>query len=577
MGAAIIAVAACGPATTTPPPGVTPGPGTPTAAPPVTGPTQVTFNRFAEIAFDFHPVNAQSNQYSLFYLLFSQLVRLDMNDESLQTIIGDLADSWDVSPDATVFTFRLNPNATWHDGTPVTANDVAYTATWAAQNRGGHIGFQPAWFVIKGATEAETACTDAGGTDPAVCGGGEPYLEGIRIVDDHTIEFTLAAPNALFLRNLADAPSSVMPRHVLEGMTLEEINRSDFKTRTPVGSGPYKMVRVELGQFVEVEAYDGWFKPRANIDRIFYKDIPPEQALAQLETGELDIGLNAGAANLDRLQALPNLDVQIVSSPGIYTIRFNVETPEQRAQYGPTPNMQPGFPFHVKEIRQAFYYGVDRRGINDAIYGGANRILWNPPGFKEYPGLNEYPFDVDKARELIETARAAGVDVSQPIRFLCPNELADSARICPIIVQQIEDFGLSVELMAMDIDTWTNIVIDESQRDTYDITMSAGGSEGLHPSRSSIYYLCEPMTLFGTGYYNCEMQDLFAEALTKGDPAEQDRIYEQIARILNEEAPQVYLWQLSGVHPVNKRLQGVKIPAFERYATMNAHEWTVTE
>lgn len=112
------------------------------------------------------------------------------------------------------------------------------------------------------------------------------------------------------------------------------------------------------------------------------------------------------------------------------------------------------------------------------------------------------------------------------------------------------------------------------------MTLSAGGSEGLHPSRSEIYFKCgDELPTGQSGYYNCDLRDLFKEALTKGVAAEQDAIYEQIAKVLNEDVPQLYLWQLSGVHVVNKRVGGglAQVPSFERYVTMNVETWTVSE
>ncbi|MBM4197949.1 MAG: ABC transporter substrate-binding protein [Gammaproteobacteria bacterium] len=531
----------------------------------------------------FHITEAQSNQYAMYYALFSQLVRLDLNDESLQTIIGDAAESWEISPDATVITFKLRPGITWHDGTAFTAADVAYTATWASQNRAGFIGFPPSWWAIKGTDEAQKACDEAGGAtaqaDPAKCGGlAANLLPGIKIIDDLTIEFTLAAPNALFVRNLADAPSSILPKHLLEGQVLDQIAKGDFKNEKPIGTGPFKMNRIVPGQFVEMDAYDGYFKGRPILDKLFYKEVTPEQAFAQLETGELDIFLNAGAAAIDRLSAMSNINVQQISSPGIYSIGFTAETPEERAKYGAKPNMAPGYGFWIKELRQALYYGIDRRGINDAIYGGRNKILWLPPGIQNYnfSGMNEYPYDVAKAKELIEAAKAKGLDTSKPIKVLANVDLVDTGRIAPIVVEQIEALGLTVDLKAIDGATWEPIVTDESQRDTWDLGFGAGGSEGLHASRSEIYYLCD-QPLFSTGYYNCELRQLFKDALTKGDPAEQAAVYEKIAKILNEEVPQLYLWQNTGIHGVNKRVQGVKVPSFERYVGMNVETWSVTQ
>ena len=313
---AVLLAAACNGASPTTAPGSV-DPGT-SAAPTDAAPSasSVSFNRFAEFAPVFHTVEAQSNQYAFFYLLFDTLVTLDLTDPSLQTIVPDLAETWDVSPDATVFTFHLADGITWHDGEPFTADDVVYTATWAVENRNAYIGFPPAWFAIKGAAEID-------GTTNA--------LEGVRKIDDLTVEFTLAAPNALFLRNLADAPSSIMPEHLLAGQTADQINQGDFKNKTPIGTGPYKMVRIEPDQFVELAANTDYFKGAPKIEKFFYKAITTETALAQLESGELDIVLNVGSANKDRLSDVDILNVQTVSSPGIFNLLFTSETPEQRA------------------------------------------------------------------------------------------------------------------------------------------------------------------------------------------------------------------------------------------------------
>ena len=132
----------------------------------------VTITRFAEYAPFFHPNNAQSNQYILFYALFNQLVKLDLTDENLQKLVPDLAEKWTISPDGTVYTFSLRKDVKWHDGTKFTADDVVYTATYAAENQGAFIGFKPAFFWLKGATAANAACTAAQAADK--CGGTAP-------------------------------------------------------------------------------------------------------------------------------------------------------------------------------------------------------------------------------------------------------------------------------------------------------------------------------------------------------------------------------------------------------------------
>ena len=140
--ACLLVISACGGSS----PSVTPAGSASSAAPSAASPSaaspsaaagggSVSFTRFAEADMVFHPVEAQSNQYMLYYLVFDTLVTLDLSDTTLQTIKPRMAESWEISPDAMTFTFHLRKDIKWHDGTPFTAKDVVYTATWAAENQ----------------------------------------------------------------------------------------------------------------------------------------------------------------------------------------------------------------------------------------------------------------------------------------------------------------------------------------------------------------------------------------------------------------------------------------------------------
>jgi len=275
------------------------------------------------------------------------------------------------------------------------------------------------------------------------------------------------------------------------------------------------------------------------------------------------------------------LNVQIVNSPGIFTLVPIVDTDADRTNWNKlfNINLKPvTVDLSDKRVRQAMYYAIDRRAINEQLFGGRNRILWNPPGFKEYDDMNKYEFNVDTAKSLLAAAQTDGkFDPADPIRFMYATDLADGGKVAPIVKQQLEAAGFKVELNAVDIDTYNSLATTSATRDQYDMSFGAGGSEGLSPSRSEIYFKCGDEDPLGqSGYINCDLRDLFKKARTQVDPAAQDETYHQVARILNEDVPQMYLWQLAGVHAVNKRVQGLQVPSFERYVTIDVLDWSVT-
>ena len=176
---------------------------------------------------------------------------------------------------------------------------------------------------------------------------------------------------------------------------------------------------------------------------MFYKQVTPETALAQLESGELDAAFNVGATNADPLSAVDILNVQIVNSPGIFTLVPIVETharPDSMEQGLQARACKPvTVDLSDKRVRQAMYYAIDRRAINDQLFGGSNRILVEPAGFKEYDDLNKYEFNVDKAKSLLAAAQTDGkFDPSKPIRFMYATDLADGGKVAPIVKQQLE-------------------------------------------------------------------------------------------------------------------------------------------
>ena len=473
-------------------------------------------------------------------MIFSSLLGVEQDSQTLQP---ELAVEWDASPDATVFTFTLAEGVTWHDGTPFTVDDVIWTATWTVANLEAYGAFSPVWSEIIGAD--------------AVTDGTADTLAGIEAVDDRTIRIELGAPNAEFLFKLAEPPNIIMPQHLLADETAATIRQSEFVTNSPVGTGPYRLVDFRSDQFVELEAVENYFDGAPQIDRIFYMLFGTEAALGALETGELDLALNLDPREKERLEGIDGLVVDSIQTPGIVRMELKNEAP----------------PFNDARIRQAAYFAIDRRSICEQVLDGLCTILHINPGFMQYEGLNDYPFDPGRAQELLEEA---GYDDTL-VRIMWDSGVEAYNTIFPIIGQQLEDVGFIVEVQP----TETSLFIDRLrfERDTWESYINTGGTELISPDRSAVYFNCTYEGERGkwqTGYENCEMDQLFVDGRQTGDPEARDVIYQQIADFLTLDVPAIHLWAPHNVFAGTERLGGgFGIAPNDNDSFNNVETWTL--
>jgi peptide/nickel transport system substrate-binding protein len=485
-----------------------------------------------------HPVEFQTgNQFQWWSAVFNTLVEAEADSK---TVIGDLAESFDVSPDATVYTFHLVKNAKWHDGEAFTADDVMFTINWTVQNYDAFKGFLPAWNQIKGA-DAVLGTTNS----PA----------GLKKIDDSTVEITLAAPNARFLYSITDMANAILPEHILKDVTKADVEKVDFTLGKPgatIGTGPYKLTNFTADQSVELTANPDYFKGAPKIGKIIFKLFAdPALAVAQLESGDLDLAFRVSPGEFDRLSAIDTLNVISAPNPGILRIVFKTE----------------GAPWSDKRVRQAFYTAINRKAIVDDFYKGRAKVLINPPGFTEYPDLNKYEYNVETAKQLL----ADGGYKGQTFRLLYNQTFPDATAIMPLIQSDLQAAGVTVELVPTDNETYLAKYNDRTQWDGF---IASGGSEGLSPDRSAQYFPKDGKT--ESGYTNPKIFELWAQGRATADTAKQDEIYHELAKILNDDVPQANLYSADLVMVASKRLGGgFDIHLNERESFMDVETWTL--
>lgn len=474
--------------------------------------------------------------------VLGSLVR--MSDKLQPT--GDLAESMDVSPDATQFTFHLHQNAAFSDGTPLTSKDVLFTFQRALDKRTGSIwtarlaGIQGA--AEYGSQQAET-------------------VSGLTAPDAHTVVFTLAKPDAAFLTILADfCGLGILPEHILGTVAPEELVNNAFNLAPTVGAGPYAFVQYATDQYAELRANDSYWGGRPAVDSIFMRIINAESAVAEFEQGGLDL-ISVSVQDIERLQSVEGVTVVSVPSPSMDSISCNLDNPL----------------FQDKRIRQAMMYAIDRASIVKEIFLD-NAVVRNSPIFgPEWmgtpEGLNEYTFNPDMAKQLLSDV---GWDSGREVEMIYdPSGKATFSQLIPIIQAQLGDVGMKIRLQQLDNAGINKRIITDHD---YEIYIGGGGVYGADPNVSSRYYLSNAHTPTGANslwYSDPQVDDLYAQGRQAGDQAQRRTIYVQLAQLLNDECPSIFLWSPNTTFAFSSRLMNFLPPSYVDNRLWNSEQWAV--
>ena len=307
-------------------------------------------------------------------LIFSGMIRID--DHGLPQ--ADLATSWGISRDGMIYNFSLNPNAVWHDGQPVSSDDVIFTLQMMTAD------------------------------DSPIPSDLREFWKQIEIIrlDDKTLQFKLPEPFAPFLDYLT---FGLLPSHLLSGLTTADMINDPFNL-APIGSGPYRFDHMitEEGQItgVVVSAFNEYYMQGAYIDQIafrYYQD--SGAAYSAYKAGDVG-GLSDVTEDI-----LP--DVMLEKGLNLYTTRL----PAMSMLYLNLNDPQVSF-FQDVNIRKALIQGLNRQSMIDNILGGQAIVADGPifPGtWAYYDGIEHYLFTPDKAIELLReagfTLPASGGDV----------------------------------------------------------------------------------------------------------------------------------------------------------------------
>ena len=433
------------------------------------------------------------------FRVFSALVALDLNYK----VFGDLAESWEVSDDSTVYTFHLREGVKWHDGEPFTAEDVVFTFSLASDPTSG--------------SNRTSALESILGAQESVAGEADT-LEGVRAIDDLTVEIELTEPNSYFLVSLAQSIFMV-PEHVLGSMAPEDIPSSDFSLNSPVGTGPYRLVDFDsVNQVVTYHAYSDYHWGEPKISRVEWVHIPqPDSQIVAFANGEIDYApwhiWNEG--HFKQAIAVPSLQNLPRTWANIGGLAINVSQPY----------------FQDPRVRQAIFHAIDRRqflsdtGYNRVYNGYFDLAAWAKNPDVDFVEL--YPYDPERARELLAEA---GWDPNQEVILYATVTGIDDTRLA--VQQMLGDVGIKVQIEQVEVAT-TDKAIYKDEPPTFDLYMH--GISLDDPGLGVASSLGCDSALNGFGYCNPELDALFDQDRAATTVEERVEILQQIEALMADE------------------------------------------
>jgi peptide/nickel transport system substrate-binding protein len=487
------------------------------------------------------PVTGAVIQY-IYGIIANGLTRLGHPNFEVQP---DLAESWQVSEDATVYTFALRSGVKWQDGQPFSAADVKFTFDLVSHP--DWPGALDSYFAsIQGAKEHKS--------------GEAAEVTGVQVIDDTHVQFTLTQPDTLFLASTVSR-QRILPKHILEQLPPADVEKSDF-ARKPVYTGPYMVDEWRPGESITFRAFPDYFGGKAGVDTLVARFIPdPATALAELQRGALQIGL-----------VTPDQFPAFVSDSSFTT----QELPGLRVLYIQFDLTRPMFA--DPRVRQAISHAIDRQTVIDAVYLGKGEPATSfvPSLAWIYnPDVPTYPYDPDKAKALLSEAgwqpgddgvrvNANGDRLAFTLTVPTANE-QDGLAVQPFL----QEFGIDVTLDQQGAGEVTGpLKIGE-----YEAAISAWNNFIIDPRADLQRNFQNPRPTDGTGYKNDEVDALFLQARGARDQETEKNLYFQIQQLIETDTPLAYLWRQQDLLVVHNSLT---VPTVSTLAELYASipKWT---
>jgi peptide/nickel transport system substrate-binding protein len=449
-------------------------------------------------------------------LVYNGLVKYDKNIH----IIGDLAESWDISENSLMITFHLRKNVKWHDGHPFTAQDVLYT--------------------YKVTIDPKT---------PTAYSGDFLKVKKAEVLDDYTFRVSYNKP---FAPALISWGAAILPKHLLAG---KDITRSPL-TRHPVGTGPYKFKEWVAGQKIILTSNHDYYEGRPYVDRHMTRIIP-DMATRFLELRSRGIDISG----------LSPLQYTRQTEGNLFENNFNKYKHMAFAYTYLGYNLKNPL-FADKRVRQAISYAINKEEIISGVLLGLGKPVSGPfkPGTWVYNGnVKIYNFNPQKAKELLREAgwkdvNGDGILEKSGKSFVFELVLGqgnETRQKCAEIIQrQLAEVGITVKIRILE---WAAFINDFINKRRFEAVI-LGWTIPPDPDAYDVWHSTKtaPEELNFISYRNTEVDKLLERGRSIFDQKERKKCYDRFQEIIAEDQPYTFLFVPDELVIINKRFHGIE-------------------
>ncbi len=476
-------------------------------------------------------LSSDSASSTISSLVYNGLVKYDKDLK----IVGDLADSWDISDDGLVITFHLRKNVKWQDGEPFTADDALFTYQTMIDPK-----------------------------TPTAYGGDFQQVKKAEVLDKYTFQVTYEKP---FAPALISWSMGIIPKHLLEGTDIVTSPLS----RHPIGTGPYTFVKWTTGQEIILKSNPDYFEGRPYIMEYDYRIIPDLATMfLELKSGGLDwMGLTPlqYKRQTDSEDFKQNFNKYKYISFGYTYLGYNLLQPL----------------FQDRRVRQALTYAINKQNIIEGVLLGLGVVAtgpYKPDSWVYNPQVKKYPYDPEKARSLLKEAGWEDTDGDgildkdgAPFAFTILTNQGNEQRVNTgvIIQENLKQIGIDVKVRVVE---WAAFLKEFLNKKNFQAVIM-GWTTPQDPDLYDVWHSSKTKEgeLNFISYKNPELDKYIELGRHTFDREKRKEYYYKVQDILAEDQPYTFLYVSDSLNCVNSRFYGIE-PA-PAGITYNFNQWYV--